>query len=479
MKIWEVIRQWLLRQLKIEPAQPRQLTLQETLTFEDNAALNKLWYQGDADALSQVYRQIGGSSFWAKSHGSSVQRIHTGLPGAIVDTLAQLVAADMLDVEIPDSIPLQETLTAILGENCFHDTLETAVSGGLVIGDGAFRLTYDPDVSERPLIGFVSGDRVLYEESGGRVSEVIFCTRFKRESREYLLREHYGFGHVRYVLTDSAGVPVGLDSLSETAGLTDLEFDEDVMLAVPLRFRGSTRFPGRGQSIFDRKRGSFDALDEAWSQWMHAVRKSHVKTYIPESLSRYDPQTGAPMRPDDFTDNYIVVGSNLSENGRDQITTVQPEIEHEGYLAAYMTALDLCLQGIISPSTLGIDVKKLDNAEAQREKEKATLYTRNRIVQVLQKVLPELFQAVLWLDAAARELDAPEIPEITVPFGEYANPSFEAQVETLGKAKTAGIISNEALIDELWGDTKTEQWKAEERSRLDAADGFAPSEADF
>ena len=43
----------------------------------------------------------------------------------------------------------------------------------------------------------------------------------------------------------------------------------------------------------------------------------------------------------------------------------QPSIPHDSYLASYVTALDLCLQGVISPSTLGIDVKKLDNAEAQ------------------------------------------------------------------------------------------------------------------
>ena len=42
-------------------------------------------------------------------------------------------------------------------------------------------------------------------------------------------------------------------------------------------------------------------------------------------------------------------------------------------------------------------------------------------------------------------------------------------------AKTTGIISNEALVDELWGDTKTAQWKAEELGRLEAADGMAPA----
>ena len=81
MNIWESIRLWLLRQLKVDPAQPRQLRVQETLTFEDNAALNRLWYTGDADALSQVYAQLGGNGFWAKSaKNTQVQRIHTGIP---------------------------------------------------------------------------------------------------------------------------------------------------------------------------------------------------------------------------------------------------------------------------------------------------------------------------------------------------------------------------------------------------------------
>ena len=56
---------------------------------------------------------------------------------------------------------------------------------------------------------------------------------------------------------------------------------------------------------------------------------------------------------------------------------------------------NLCLQGIISPSTLGIDTKKLDNAEAQREKEKTTLYTRNAIVEALQETLPEVVSAAV------------------------------------------------------------------------------------
>lgn len=456
--------------------------MQESLTFEDNAALDLLWYVGDADELSDAYAQLGGTSFWTKSARSrDVQRIHTGLPGEIADTLAQIVVSDMLPPEIPGHTPISDILAGILEENDFAELLENAVVQTLFIGDGAFRITFDEEISDAPILQFIPGDRVLFETRSGRITEIIFLTKYAKGSRNFVFREHYGAGYIRYVLTDSYGTPLPLDAIEETAGLEDIEFDTDVALAVPLKFRSSARFTGRGRSIFDRKRGSFDALDEAWSQWMHAVRKSHARTYIPESLARYNGQTGEPMKPDDFTDNFILVGANMAENGRDQIVTAQPHVEHEGYLAAYMTALDLCLQGLISPSTLGIDVKKLDNAEAQREKEKATLYTRSRIVQALQKALPKLFAAALYLHAQVHEIELPEHLEITVPFGEYANPSFEAQVETLGKAKSSRILSNEALVEELWGDTKTAQWKAQELSRLEASDGLtAPAdEVDF
>ncbi len=56
-------------------------------------------------------------------------------------------------------------------------------------------------------------------------------------------------------------------------------------------------------------------------------------------------------------------------------------------------------------------------------------------------------------------------------FGEYANPSFEAVVETVTKAKQGGIMSIEASVDEVYGDTKDDDWKAEEVQRIKAQTG--------
>ena len=243
------------------------------------------------------------------------------------------------------------------------------------------------------------------------------------------------------------------------------------MLAEYVSFYSSDKFEGRGQSVFDAKRDNFDALDETWSQWVDALRAGRTKTYIPENLIPRNPNTGELLKPNAFDNRFIKLAPSMSENNDSKINTESAPIQHDSYLATYITALDLCLQGIISPSTLGIDVKKLDNAEAQREKEKATLYTRQTIVAELQRVLPVLIQSVFHAYQTLNKQALKEV-ECDVTFGEYANPSFESQVETVGKAKAQGIMSIEASIDELYGDSRDDEWKKEEVARLKAEQGI-------
>ena len=179
--------------------------------------------------------------------------------------------------------------------------------------------------------------------------------------------------------------------------------------------------------------------------------------------------------PNAFDMRYVQVESDMREGVENKIVNAEHPIPHDSYLATYVTALDLCLQGLISPSTLGIDMKKLDNADAQREKEKATLYSRDAIIDALQKDIPKLVETMLKAHAEFYQLPAKDY-EVTVEFGDYANPSFESQVETVGKAKTNGIMSIEAAVDELYGDDKDDDWKAEEVARLKAEQGVAEME---
>lgn len=464
------IRSW----LNVQEASPANILINETLDYEANAIKNRIWYRGDSEELQQLYSQIDTGvdryKFWAckSTPGQEIRKIHTGLPALVVDTLAGITLAD-LDIQIEKDREAQEAWKQINKDNKFRKKLEKAVKETLYIGDGAFKISFDIQLSQYPIVEFYPGDRIELVTERGRIKEIVFKTAYRHDRRDYVLYEHYGYGMITYELYRGE-TQVSLKSIPQTENLVDVAFGTDkpegkYMMAVPIQFYESGKWDERGQSIFDKKIDSYDAFDEVWSQWMDAVRMGRAKEYIPDCLIPRNPETGELMRPNHFDNRFIAVGNDMSENAKNMIDVEQPNIPHESYLASYCTALDLCLQGLISPSTLGIDVKKLDNSEAQREKEKTTLYTRNTIINALQVDIPLLVETVL--KAYNEFYRFPVKPvEVTIEFGDYANPSFESQIETISKARQGQIMSVDAAVDELYGDDKDDTWKQEEIKRL-------------
>lgn len=474
--------------INIKPADPVMINVNASMDFDSNAAKNRIWYRGDTSELEQLYRQLaertGINNFWAAtcSPGMEIRKIHTGIPGVTVDILATVVLTDLNEIGFKNNQD-KEIWKEIAKENHISKLFENSLKEALYIGDGAFKVTFDTEESEYPIIEFYPGDQIDFTISRGRIREVIFRTPYFHKGQCYILYETYGYGYIKNRLTKD-DKEIDLNYLPETKNLSDYFFagyqeGEDgkviqrggYMLAVPLMIYKSSKYKGRGQSIFDRKTEAYDSLDEAWSQWMDALRAGHPKEYIPDNLLPRNPKNGMVMRPNAFDNRYIQTDADMREGVQSKITLDQPAIPHESYLATYCTALDLCLQGLISPSTIGIDVKKLDNAEAQREKEKTTLYTRNAIVEALTEDIKLLVTSSL---SAYYELNGQQAKEIEadVSFGEYANPSFESQVETVSKGKTGGIMSVEACVEELYGDTKDEDWKTKEIKRLKNEQGI-------
>ena len=471
MRLVDRMRDGIRHFLKIQDAPNQTFIISELLNFASNCVKNLLWYRGDSYELTQFYQNINGGSdgikFWAarSTVGREIRKIHTGLPGIIVDRLTDIIITDFSQITFIKDTD-KKIWDNIAKDNNFKKVLKKAVSKMLILGDGAFKISLDSKVSQYPIIEFLGADKVDYLYNRGRIHEVVFTTEYSHNNMDYYLKERYGYGYIKYELyrgTDE--VSVAIDTIPALSGLADVEFDEKLIMAHPIMYGESAKWEGRGQSIFEKKTDDFDALDEAWSQWMDALRKGRSKEWIPESILPRNPNTGAIIKPNAFDNSYIAKGDDMSENAQNKIEVTQPAIPHESYLATYVTALDLCLQGLISPSTLGIDVKKLDNAEAQREKEKTTLYTRGNIVDILQD---QVFDVI-----NISQKKTPTEVKCTVDFSEYANPSFESQVETVGKAKTQGIMSVEASVEELYGDTKDEEWKKNEVARLKAEQGIS------
>lgn len=476
--------------LQITPPSEFTITINGGVDHLANCAKNRIWYWGKSKQLSDLYTQLDEPStlFWkaVPTVGQEIRKIHIPLPALIVDTLTNIVMDDYNGIEINDknSTVHNERWQDIEQSNEFAEVLRECLTDIGIVGDGAFKCSYDKAISDLPIIEWYPAERVQFIYKRGRIREVVFYTEYVHDYKKFFFVETYGYGYITYKLFNGKKTEVPLNSIPETswADCKGHTHDKNYMWAVPVKL-GKSNYKGRGKGLIEDKCESFDSLDEAWSQWMDALRAGRTKTRIPDELIPRNPDTGKPIAPNPFDNRFITFSTSGAENANNEIKTETPVIQCDAYLQTYITALDLCLQGVISPSTLGIDVKKLDNAEAQREKEKTTLYTRKSYVELVEKVLPQLVRAVLNADAEinGQTIIADDV-EVSVKFGEYANPSFESQVETVGKARQSGVMSIETSVDELYGDSKDEDWKEKEVERIKEEQGIATvkegSEAD-
>ncbi len=492
MKLFENLKEGIRTKMKsflrLDQAQTLQINITQGLDEETRIAKNTIWYRGDTYELAQLYKQLPNKqdTFWGAvpTAGMEIRKIHTGMPSLIVDTLTDIVISDYNGVEFKDkNIDNESMWEDIEKENKINELLKEAIKQALYKGQGAFKWSFDEEISQLPIIEFFPKDMIEIVKKRGRVREIIFKSYIKEKERTYLLKEIYGYGYVKYKLYDIKGdKEFPLNMSSQTNGLEDLkfdgaEFDQEGNVTKYGTYMLACLFKIEEDAIYDKKTDDFDALDEAWSQWMNALRDGRSKTYVPTSLIPKDPNTGELITPNSFDNKFIKVESDLSEDGKNEITVKQPTIPTDSYMNTYITALDLALQGIVSPSTLGIDTKKVTdpNATAQREKEKTTLYTRGKIVEALKITMPEAVNITFKAIATQNKKSIEEI-ETVANFGEYANPSFEAQVETVSKGKQGGIMSIEASVEELYGDSKDEEWKAAEVARLKAEQGIVDIE---
>ena len=89
----------------------------------------------------------------------------------------------------------------------------------------------------------------------------------------------------------------------------------------------------------------------------------------------------------------------------------------------------------------------------------------------LEKALPRLAETAL----KAQDIQNSLLPgeyHASCSFGEYGAPSFDSRVQTVAAAAGAGVMSVEAQVDELWGSSKDDAWKAAEVQRIRLEQGI-------
>ncbi|MGN0464911.1 MAG: capsid protein [Lachnospiraceae bacterium] len=483
--IKEWIRTIVAKLYDIVPRRTNGVKIQEHVSLYENIMKNKILYRGDPCEIEQFFKSTAScdafkSRFWAASPYRSVRKIHSGIVSIVIDRYKGMLLSDIQDIDFGES-EKSETLKQLweeIAKNTEWDSvLEEAIISSLSCGDGAFKICLLEN-SNYPTIEFYDAENVFFNYKYGKLYEILFYTEFpypNSKTKKYHLEETYGRGYITYRLLDDAGKEVEMSTLPELVQYEAQSYNGDFIMGAPLMFFKSKKWRGRGKALFDDKTDVIDGLDETISQWLDAIRKGRVNRYIPEDMIPRNEETGEIVKPNDFDNDYIALGTSRKEGASDKIEVVQPAIAYEAYLSSYTTFMDLVLQGIMSPSTLGIDLKKTDNAESQREKEKITLEVRSSLADTLTKVIPDIISKIMMVYDLMRGPSHGEY-EISISFGEYASPSFDTVVETVGKAKNYGVMSIEKAVEELYGDTLTEEEKQEEIKRIKEQQGIVEME---
>ena len=497
MNIIEAIKRRILKFLGIEKLSENPNG--ERLTFisneEDIIRQNliefKTWYIGNSDELLNYYtnEQLYGNMrepiynrnrrnyFWGiSSQEGDIKRVHSGIPNAIVSTLvnaigdSKITSSDSIIESRIDKIKKYNDMTHLINQQQMPLTL--------VEGWGAFKVSFNKSLSDCPIIQYYEGQNVEFVYSFGILVGIIYKDYYKYQNRDYILLETRricdGNSVIEYELfrleksNDVTSVP--LETIPELSGLTNVVIPGlKKVLGVPSKFFFDPLNPNYGKSIYNGKVDLFDDLDQDLSQCSQTVRVSTPVEYYPVDLLERQ-NNGIPKMPKVYNRQYVAKEGMPDGDGNKDgtIQTTQPDLHFDSYSENAKNILDFILTGILSPATMGIDIAKKDNADAQREKEKVTIMTRNNIIDREQKILKELMELCLIVEEYL-ETESISLVEydISVTFNEFANPSFENELQVLGPAWSAGQISTEQYVDILWGDKLSKEDREKEIAYLE------------
>lgn len=481
-----------------------------TIPLAYNQYQNWYWYKGDADLLgwfytkgvydlglqsimAQQYRINFQDYFWCGAYRESgIKRTHSGLPRLIVDTLVNCLGTYQVK-DVKDEEVKQETtkrLLEILEENNFLSTFKKQLTLDLVVGDGAYIINVDPKETDMPLIQYIDGRDCTFEYIGDRVKAVIINKNYehngklyecyeKRSTRRIVEKDETGKEQFKTVATieyklfckngNKSWNEVDLKTIPQTKNLKNQVYNNiPYMLAVPC-IRKMDAETKRGESIFKGKIEIFDDLDQSMSQEANTMRAITPVEYIDSNLLDHDDK-GNVIMPSAYGKQFITFkGSNSYSDEPKGVMTKFYDVDFNRLNTETQENIKRACVGIISPASIGYDISKRDNAEAQREKEKATLQTLKDLQNYEIKVLTQLFTRVLNVDDLITDQDSkPRQTNIQVMFSDYATPSRSERIEKFKDAYLSGAMSIDRYIQEVYFDEDRETQEKEKEALLQA-----------
>ena len=499
-----------------------------------------VWYNGDVEVIRSFFMEGGHRSssdnldnnlFW-ESAPDDYRFVHSGVPALISSKMSTILFGkgmtfdtSVVNADGTENKAASEAAYKVL-EKLMHETnfeqflIESAASaswGGHVFP----KLSYDLSLSPFPILESVDIRNGIEIKKRRLTQGIVFRTWYEKKvsdskSIKYRLDEIYRTANesdltsnpeegtqalegdigdavieYRLYMLDQQGndVEVPLDAIDETS---DIEFPKVLFkglkgilaLGVPNRLPNNDFIDSPfGASDYSHSTTAFDALDEVMSEMARETRDNKAIRLWPASLLPKD-SDGRILGSNAFVRNILKYQDDLSEGAENTIDVQTIDDKTESLITKYKQAIaTACNNAGISPLALGITGLESVSAgeNSQRERNKATLETRNMKLQIwgtaIEKLLSKMLRLYAWMgdnlesiekDPLLASLEDLNNVKISVHFPDYIIASDSENIDTWGKAVSMKVADTQTAVEQIYSDrSKEEQLEIATRIRFE------------
>lgn len=454
-----------------------------------------VWYSADPDRIRSFYdsyQDTGGMltrrpRFWGRASSitgrESPTRMHVPVASDICTLSADLLfsEAPTFAFETPTVEARWETLTDPTNGIDLHTLLLAAGETSAALGGTYWRLSWDLDISELPLLAFADPDSAYGEWSWGRLQAVLFWRVLPAQGESRVVWRHierHTPGRVEHALyagdDGRIGNRVPLIEHPGTAPLAESLTDQDYLDlpeglmtagAVPnvlpnRRRRGSMS----GRSDLDGLADLFDAIDEVWTSLVRDFRLGKTRVMVPSEYLRV---AGAGRGASFDFDRELYQPLNIPPTGGAGGATIevsQPLIrvaEHEQALRL-LIAQAVASAGY-SPGSFGLsDGGVAVTATEIKARERRSMVTSAKKARYWTVEIQRIATAMLRLDAFLNPgVGVADPGRVGVEFADSVADDPRATAETVEILTRAQAMSVETKIRTLHPDWEETQVMAE------------------
>lgn len=459
--------------IKRNEALDPKIVIQEDMDHKAAVTLYNELYKGSTYQIEQVVKQIPAISpynFYKREVGT-LERIHDSIPQNTIDMLNNNVTNDFIGFEVEEEH--EEVLEEIVKENDLRESMGDNVRFTQIEGEGALTINFEMDY-DIPIVKFYRAHEIEIIKDKNRFKELIVKHKKVFKDKTYFIFETYGYGYIRYSVTNEDGRELKREEyikIDPTFPLEDDEFDDNLCLGVPLYFFNSIKYPGKGKSLLEGKESSIFFLDEVVSTFKSELQPTRTILVMDED---YFPRNKEGQIKHNHILQNVFTAIRGGGMGEDKgIFNFQSELKSIAYTQAELSAKLAFLQGIASPSSLGIDTKTInESGKSQKEREKQTRFTINAIEKGLNNCYSTLLKMCIYSYylRKGQKVDINNI-NVNLQFNQFGTPDWGQTAEETGKAKSLGVISTYQAVKRVNPDW-TEEEIEEEVKRIQSESGM-------